>query len=161
MATSVVDATKSVTIGARRLECVRVFKANRKRVFDAWTRPEMIRQWFGPGGMWVPEIDADAKVDGKYNITLTGAMEPGGEERTGRVEGRYTRVEPYDVIAFTWSATWAPGEESEVTISLKDVNGGTEMTLVHDGFGTEGSRDGHAHGWSNGLEKLRKLVEAN
>ncbi len=157
MATSVVEMQK--TNEATRLEVVRVIKASRRRVFDAWTRPEMIRQWFGPGGMTVPEVTADARVDGTYGITTHGAMEPGGVEHTGRVEGRYTRVEPYELLAFTWSASWAPGEESLVTITLRDVEGGTEMTLVHEGFTTEGSRDGHGKGWSSGLTKLQQLLE--
>jgi len=159
MATSVVEMQK--TNEATRLEIVRVIKASKQRVFDAWTRPEMIRQWFGPGGMTVPEVMADARVDGNYGITVHGAREPGGEEHTGRVEGRYTRVEPYDLLAFTWKANWSAGEESLVTITLRDVVGGTEMTLLHEGFQTEGSRAGHSKGWTGGIDKLQELLEKN
>jgi uncharacterized protein YndB with AHSA1/START domain len=144
-----------------KLELTRVIKASRQRVFDAWTRPEMIRQWFGPGRMTVPETETDARVDGAYSITMRGAMEPGGVENTGHVTGRYIRVEPYDLLAFTWTANWAPGEESLVTITLRDVEGGTEMKLVHEGFATEESQKGHTRGWTSGLEKLQQLVESN
>jgi uncharacterized protein YndB with AHSA1/START domain len=161
MATSMVENHSTEKVGNLKVEVTRVIKATRKRVFDAWTRPEMIRQWFGPGGMKVPEAEADARVDGAYCITMHGAMEPGGAEHTGRVTGTYTRVEPYDALAFTWSANWAPGEESLVTITLRDVAGGTEMKLVHEGFATEESRNGHMRGWTGGIDKLQQLVESN
>ena len=159
MATSVTEMKQDVKSEKGRLEIVRVIKASRQRVFDAWTRPEMIRQWFGPGGMTAPEATADAQVNGEYRITMQGSPAPGVEERTARVSGRYTRVEPYDVVAFTWKPEWAEGEESRVTITLKDVQGGTEMKLVHEGFITDASRDGHAHGWSSSFEKLQRLLE--
>jgi uncharacterized protein YndB with AHSA1/START domain len=111
--------------------------------------------------MKVTEAEADSRVDGTYGITIHGAMEPGGAEHTGRVTGTYTRVEPYDLVAFTWSANWAPGEESLVTIHLRDVAGGTEMKLVHEGFVTEESRNGHMRGWTGGVDKLQQLLESN
>ena len=161
MATSVVDMKTADEKQGRRVEIVRVIKASRQRVFDALTRPEIIQQWFGPETMTVPDAGADARVDGKYHITMQGSPAPGAEERTARVEGRYTLVDPYDAIAFTWIATWAPGEESLVTITLRDVEGGTEMKLVHEGFASDGSRDGHSKGWSGGLDKLQRLLEKN
>ena len=160
MASSVVDMQKKdVADKGLKLEIVRVIKASRQRVFDAWTRPEMIRAWFGPGGMAIQETVADSKVDGQYRIVMHGSMEPAGEVHTSRVEGRYVRVEPYDLLAFTWKADFDPGEETLVTVTLKDVEGGTEMTLRHEGFAAAAMRDGHSHGWSAAFEKFVPFVE--
>jgi uncharacterized protein YndB with AHSA1/START domain len=46
-----------------------------------------------------------------------------------------------------------------VTITLKDVAGGTEMTLTQEGFALESSREGYTRGWSSSLEKLTRLLE--
>ena len=159
MAVTVAATNQEVKVGTGRIEIVRVIRASRQRVFDAWTRPEMIRQWFGAGTMKVVELDADAQVDGGYSITAVGSPAPGVEEKTSKVSGRYTRVEPYDVLAFTWNANFAPGEESLVTLSFRDVAGGTEMTLLQEGFTQESTRDSHIHGWTSALDKLQRLVE--
>jgi hypothetical protein len=48
-----------------------------------------------------------------------------------------------------------------VTIELKDVDGGTEMRLVHEGFLTEMSCTNHGMGWNVALEKMVRLLESN
>src|ERR1700738_3199988 len=87
--------------GSLKLELTRVIKANRQRVFDAWTRPEMIRQWFGAEGKMVAEVSADAKVGGAYGIAMTGNCDAeegkAGEidmRRDSAVSGRYIKVDP-------------------------------------------------------------------
>lgn len=149
------------------LTMTRVIKAPRERVFAAWTRPEMIRQWFGPETREVMDVKAEGHVGGAYSITM-------GPDRTLKkvdedcltdpgaaiaVRGEYVEVSPYDRVSFTWRADWAPGEESLVTISLRDVVEGTELKLEHTRFSTEQSKTGHENGWGRGLEKLAKLLE--
>jgi uncharacterized protein YndB with AHSA1/START domain len=63
-----------------------------------------------------------------------------------------------ELLQFTWTPNWNPGEESLVTISLKDVEGGTELTLLHERFLSEGSRNGHTKGWAGSLDKLDTLA---
>ena len=140
-----------------RLELTRVIKAPRARVFDAWTRPEMIRQWFGPEGMKPAEVETDPKVDGSYMIAMESCAEPG---RHSKATGRYTKVNPYDLLQFTWDASWAPGEESLVTIHFRDMDGGTEIKLIHDRFNTKESRDGHNKGWTGILDPLVEVLAA-
>ena len=74
--------------------------------------------------------------------------------------GSYTKVNPYDLLQFTWAAAWAPEEVSLVTIHLRDVDGGTEVRLVHERFGSESSCKGHTQGWIGALVKLAKVLEA-
>jgi uncharacterized protein YndB with AHSA1/START domain len=157
--TNAVMGNQTETKQTHRLEIVRMIKASKQRVFDAWIRPQNIRQWFSPGSMVVQEANLDARVDGNYKITSHGSPMPGVEERTAKMHGRYLRVEPYDLLSFTWSANFAPGEECVVTITLKDVAGGTEMTLTQEGFALESSREGYTRGWSSSLEKLTRLLE--
>jgi uncharacterized protein YndB with AHSA1/START domain len=149
-----------------RLEITRVIKASRQRVFDAWTRPEMIRQWFGPNGKNVADTAIDARKNGEYMIAMkAGACEdmPPVEgvdlSQPSVVTGRFTRVEPYEVLAFTWKGNWNAEEETLVTIELRDVEGGTELKLTQAPFLTEQSRDGHNAGWNSSLPNLQQLLE--
>jgi uncharacterized protein YndB with AHSA1/START domain len=144
-----------------KLEITRVIKASRQQVFDAWTRPETIRRWFTPGTFRMAEAQIDARVNGQYRFAMDQACEgnqpnPGGSV----VTGRYVRVNPYHVLAFTWKNSWATDEESLVTIELRDVDGGTEMKLTHERFLTAYSRDRHTTGWESVTTKLQEFFAA-
>ncbi|HWZ53089.1 MAG TPA: SRPBCC domain-containing protein [Granulicella sp.] len=147
-----------------KLELKRVIRASRQRVFDAWTRPEFIRQWFAPGTMSMANAEIDLGVGGGYHFQMNpptgGGEEVGHASRGSRASGTYTRVEPYDVLAFTWCGDWDPGEETQVTITFKDVEGGTELTLLHQRFQSEVSCGKHTQGWTSTLEKLQRFAEA-
>jgi len=95
-------------------------------------------------------------------IEMTGPScsdEGGADEiRTWRVTGRYVKVEPYDLLAFTWS--WGPVDETLVTVALRDVDGGTEIKLTHERLQTEALRDLHQHGWEISLDNLVRFAEA-
>jgi uncharacterized protein YndB with AHSA1/START domain len=147
-----------------KLEAKRVIRASRQRVFDAWCRPDFIRQWFAPGTMSVAHAEVDLRVGGGYQFQMNppaaGDEEVGHASRGSRVSGTYTRVEPYDLLAFTWRGDWDPDEETQVTITFKDVDGGTELTLLHERFQNEVSCGKHRAGWTSTLEKLQRFAEA-
>jgi uncharacterized protein YndB with AHSA1/START domain len=146
---------------ALSLEITRVIAAPRPRVFEAWTRPEIIRQWFGPGNMCVPSVETDPVAGGAYAIHMQGTLEESEVQRPSdsknfhaKVHGAYTKVSPFDLLQFTWMAEWSPGEQSLVTVHFRDVEGGTELRLVHEQFETENSRDGHVRGWNGAFDKM-------
>jgi uncharacterized protein YndB with AHSA1/START domain len=150
-----------------KLEITRVIKAPRAKVFDAWIRPETIRQWFGTAKTTTLQPETNPVIDGRYKIEMQGIC-PDAEasrphesvnHKTG-VTGTYTKVSPYDLLQFTWAAQWAPDEISLVTLHFRDVDGGTELKLIHDRFSSEASRDGHRTGWTEAMDKMVALLEA-
>ena len=143
-----------------KLEIRRVIRASRQRVFEAWTRSEEIRKWLGPGMISVSDVQMDARLNGGYRIEMKGSVDGNPElsERRVPVEGVYTEVKPNELIQFTWKPGWHPGEESLVTVRLRDVEGGTELLLTHERFADEQSREGHAKGWNDTLAKLEREV---
>lgn len=144
----------------------RVIRAPRERVYQAWTTPETLEKWFGPAGRHCPSASLDVRVGGAYRIEVVpDDLPPGTEgedcaERRTAAVGSYTQVVPNELLQFTWSADWNPGEQSLVTVSLKDVPGGTEVTILHENFNNEASRDGHNQGWIGCLDKLAGMLEA-
>ncbi len=157
--TNVADWANAQCTGRElKVELVRVIKASKQRVFDAWTRPQIVRQWFIAGTVKLADASIDLRKDGAWRMESIGSCQPG--EGSNVVSGRYLRVEPYDLLSFTWDNAHFPGEESVVTIRLKDVDGGTEMTLIHERFLTEASRADHARGWESVIGNLEMFFAA-
>ena len=69
------------------------------------------------------------------------------------------KVEPHDLLVFTWSGDWNPAEETLVTVALRDVEGGTEIKLSHERFATAASHAAHEQGWTGPLDKLARFAE--
>jgi uncharacterized protein YndB with AHSA1/START domain len=134
----------------------RRLKAPPAKVFAAWTDPEKIKRWMGPGEILAVRVEADARVGGRYRIEM---RRPSGE--THNVGGLYREIVPNEKLVFTWCWDPAPGDvphESLVTVLLKADEGGTLLTLVHEQLFDEESRVGHESGWKGALDKLEKLV---
>ena len=51
----------------------RTFNAPRDRVFDAWTRADLIRGWFGPPGTTVLDAVFEAREGGRYRIAMSSS----------------------------------------------------------------------------------------
>jgi uncharacterized protein YndB with AHSA1/START domain len=157
-------ATLDAASDSLKVHVSRVLRAKRDRVFDAWTKPEQMRQWMGPVGWQVPELEADARVGGKYKIVYRGTpapteREPNPQERTGACRGEYLELTPPELIRYTWVADWAPGEDTVVTIKLSEAEGGTLLELTQETFKKAEMAAMHKTGWSGTLGKLAKFVE--
>ena len=144
--------TENVTLTIRKF-----IKAPRQRVFDAWTRHELMKQWYAPGAMVVPSASSDVKVGGAYSVEMKGDM--GGKLVSPSVGGTYVKIIPNEVISFTWSWVGDPAPETLVTVTFKDSNGGTEVTLTHERFPSAEAKTKHEHGWVGCLENLAKFLE--
>ena len=131
------------------LTLVRRIKAPPAKVYAAWTRPEAIAGWFGPANSEVVSAEADARVGGRYRILMRTAD---GERHD--VSGVYREVEPDRKLVFSWAWITTPERESLVTVSLRPIGDGTELTLLHEQFFDKAARDGHRKGWSELLDRL-------
>ncbi len=86
---------------------------------------------------------------------FTIAMQDSNDaSRSASAHGVYLKLVQNELIQFSWSGNCDASETSLVTVSLREVEGGTELTLRHERFSTELSRDRHQQGWSNALDKL-------
>ena len=130
-------------------------------MFDALKRAGIIRLWFAPSDRTMGQVRNQPKVDGAHLTTLGpgGELNPPERRHPISVSGRYTKVQPYDLLQFTWRGSWQPEEESLVSFTLKDFDGGTELTLVHEGLVREGSLATAARGWTSGLDKLVNISQ--
>ena len=134
------------------LTLTRLYDAPRELVFRCWTEPEHLRRWCAPHGFTIPESEGELRPGGAWRATMRA---PDGTEH--RLTGVYREIVPPERLVFShaWlDADGQAGVETVVTMTLEDRGGRTFLTLVQSGFESAASRDGHAGGWGETLERL-------
>jgi uncharacterized protein YndB with AHSA1/START domain len=131
----------------------RRFKASPAQLFQAWTQPEKMIQWWGAyDGGKPPIAETDLKIGGRFRVQF---WTPNGEHHS--VSGLYREVVPDRKLVFSWAWQSTPERESQVTVDLKPEGDGTILTLTHEQFFNEKARDDHSVGWNRGLDMLERL----
>jgi uncharacterized protein YndB with AHSA1/START domain len=136
----------------RELDIVRVFDAPRQLVWDAWTDPDQIAQWWGPAGMHTPResVELDVRPGGVFRITMvqsaTGAEFPS--------DMRFTQVVEPELLAYAWEEQRGIGGGSG-TITFKDLGGAkTEMTNHFAGYTNDVVQGFMVQGTNEQFDKL-------
>jgi uncharacterized protein YndB with AHSA1/START domain len=142
------------------LHLKRFFAAPRQLVFDAWTKPEMLREWWGPKNFTNPRCEFDARSGGAIRIDMRapdGTIYP--------MSGKVVEFYPPYRFHFTASALDAEGSalfENWNSVFFEEVEGGTQVTLdVHVMTMTDVAPQylkGMRQGWSMSLDKLTDLL---
>ncbi|MGA8431903.1 MAG: SRPBCC family protein [Candidatus Sulfotelmatobacter sp.] len=112
--------------GDREILVTRAFDAPRSLVFDAYTKPELVRRWLlGPDGWSMPVCEIDLRTGGKYRYVWKN-NETGHEMGMG---GVYREIIPGERIVATekFDEAWYPGE-AVGTIVLTERAGKTTLT---------------------------------
>jgi uncharacterized protein YndB with AHSA1/START domain len=127
----------------------RVVSAPRAEVYRAWTDPERLAEWFGPGAFTVASAEVDLRPGGAYRIVFLG--HPSGPVT---LVGAYREIEPPSRLVFTWSwrHSWPDQPESLVTVELADLGERTLVAVTHARFGADEAA--YRGGWESGLDKL-------
>jgi uncharacterized protein YndB with AHSA1/START domain len=133
----------------------RRFRAPPAKVFSAWTDPEKVKRWMGPGEVKVLQVESNPRTGGRYRWLM---QSPDGEKH--EVSGVYREVIPNQKLVFTWAWKSTPERESLVTVEIKPDGTGSLMTLTHEQFFDDEARDRHQHGWNGAMDKLEKYLAA-
>ena len=131
------------------LTLVKWMKAPPTRVWEAWTKPDVMMMWFGPHHTKAEEAEADLRLGGRFRVAI--------RENTGErheVQGQYTEIEPVTRLVFDWNWVSTPERVSRVTVVLRPIAEGTEVTLTHDRFADAETATRHRRGWTESLERL-------
>ena len=128
-----------------------------QKVWRAWTDPQAVAKWWGPGpGEPVSLAELDVRVGGRFRIVFGG---PDGKAH--ECAGIYKEVVPNRKLVFTWS--WpnsTPERISVVTIEFVRSGTGTDLQFRHEQLFDEKVRDDHKRGWSGTLDKLGEFLTA-
>lgn len=139
----------------------RPFDAPRERVWEAWTDPEHVEQWWGPEGFTVPHCEMDVRPGGTFRIDMQapdGTIYP----NTGEF---HEVVEPERLAVTSRAFEDADGNaqlEVRQTVTFADRDGTTELTLEADVRRATpevaDALNGMEQGWSQSLDKLADFV---
>lgn len=148
---------KVTTPSDREIVLTRVFDAPRELVFDAFTKPELLRRWFGPRGWSLVVCDVDLRAGGAWRFVLRG---PDGTEMGMR--GVYREIMPPERSVHMESFDDFPGVESQVTTVLAERAGKTTLTATVL-YPSREVRDiviksGMEHGAAETYDKLAELL---
>ena len=111
----------------RELTVIRMFNAPARIVFDAWTKPELLKRWWAPKsfGVTLFECEQDVRVGGVYRFAF------GRDPRDPEVfSGRYLEADPPSRLVLTQLYERMPDlGEVVVTIAFDESASGTRVTL--------------------------------
>lgn len=137
----------------------RVFDAPRRLVFDAWTKPELLKRWLGIQNGWTMAVcEVDLRVGGSYRYVWRGLdraeMGMGGVYREIVRPERVVSTEQFD-------QAWYPGEALDM-LDLAEHDGKTTCTTTVR-YASREVRDevlksGMASGIEAGYDKLDEVL---
>jgi uncharacterized protein YndB with AHSA1/START domain len=136
------------------IEITRVFAAPARLVYEAWTTPEHIRQWYGRRGDELVVCEMDSRVGGAWRFVLRG---PDGDEHG--FHGVVLELVPNERIVSTEVYEGFPDAEAVNTLTLEKKDGETTLTVVVR-HATQQHRDGHiASGMEGGMQQTLDRLE--
>ena len=137
----------------RELVIARTFNAPARIVFEAWTKPELLKRWWAPKstGVSLLTCEADVRVGGTYRLEFGhGASKPMA------FFGRYIEVTPYSRLVWT-------NDESEggaVTTVTFEEKGGKTLLVLHELYPSKEALDRSIAGMEGGMpESFEQLDE--
>lgn len=153
---------KVETRGDREIVMTRVFDAPRLLVFEALTKPELLKRWFGPHGWTLTECEVDLRVGGAWRFFSVGP-----KDRTMGMRGVYREIVRPERIQYTESFDdWAEQGSAIVTTTLLEHAGKTTLTCVslapsrevRDAVIESGMEHGAAETYDRLADTLRSLA---
>ena len=142
----------------RELVVTRTFKAPAHRVFEAWTKPELLKQWWIPKsfGLSFLSCEIDARTGGTYRFVF---RHPSSEQPMAFF-GRYIEVIPDARLVWT---NEEGGDAGTVTTVTFEQRGDETLFVLHDLYPSKEALDeaiasGSTNGFSETFEQLDALL---
>jgi uncharacterized protein YndB with AHSA1/START domain len=138
----------------REVVVTRTFNAPARIVFEAWTKPELFKQWWVPKsmGMFLRSCEMDVRVGGGYRLVF-------GHDVSNPDEffGRYVEVTPHSRLVWTNDEGGDGGSVTTVTFEEKD---GQTLLVLHELYPSKEALDAAGTGAADALvETFEQLDE--
>jgi uncharacterized protein YndB with AHSA1/START domain len=134
----------------------RVLATTPEKLYRAFLEPDAVAKWLPPNGFACTVHHLEARVGGTHKMSFRNFTTGNGHS----FGGRYLELVPNERLRYTdsFDDPNLPGEMT-VTVDLKNVPVGTELTIVQDGVPDAIPVEACYIGWQQSLENLAKLVE--
>ena len=134
----------------------RVLPTRPDKVYRAFIEPDALAKWLPPDGYACTVHHLDATVGGSYRMSFRNFT----TSQSHSFGGEYVELVPNQRLRYTdrFDDPNLSGE-IQVTVTLKPVSVGTELTIVQEGVPDVIPLEACYLGWQNSLQNLAKLVE--
>ena len=134
----------------------RVIATKPEKVYRAFIEPDAVASWLPPFGFLCTVHELDPREGGRHRMSFRNFTN--GESHS--FGGAYLKLVPGKTLVYTdtFDDKNLSGE-MKVTVTLKEVSVGTEMTVVQEGIPELIPTEACYLGWQDSLVKLAKLVE--
>jgi uncharacterized protein YndB with AHSA1/START domain len=137
-----------------QIQITREFAAPRDLVYQAWTRPDLIKRWWSANRGQVTLAEVDLRVGGRWRFVMVadGGFEVG-------FHGEYLELIDNERIVSTEVFEGMPEGEAVNTMTFTEANGRTTMTILVQ-HSTQEHRDAHINsGMEAGMQEAMDLLE--
>jgi len=139
----------------REFVVTRTFNGPARLVFEAWTKPELLKQWWAPKSIGVPLLscEADVRVGGRYRFVF-------GHDASNATAffGKYLEVTPHSRLV--WTNEEGDGGEAVTTVTFEEKGGKTLLVLreIHPSKEAVDGAIGFGEGLRETFEQLDELL---
>ncbi len=156
-ATPMKNRTTVERTSEREVVVTRTFNGPARIVFEAWTRPELFKQWWVPKsmGMFLRSCEMDVRVGGRYRLVF-------GDDGENPAEffGRYLEVTPHSRLVWTNDEA---GDSGSVTTVTFEEQGGKTLLVLHELYPSKEALDAAGTGAADAMpetfEQLDELLD--
>ena len=149
-------AATAAETGSIVLRLERRFSAPPDRVFDAWTTPETLKQWWCPPGWELARVEVDLRVNGPYYLGMR-RLDDGS---MAAVQGVFVEIRRPERLVYTWrwiGALETMGE-TRVTVEFFDKRGHTLLILTHEKLPDVTRWHRHRAGWIAACDRMERIL---
>jgi uncharacterized protein YndB with AHSA1/START domain len=154
------DSFNIRTPSNREIQVSRDFDAPRSLVFDAFTKPELVRRWLlGPPGWTMPVCEIDLRAGGSYRYVWRSEK----DEALMGISGVFRQVKPVELLVATerFDDAWYAGEALDTTV-FEERRGitRTTITILYESQEARDTarRSGMEHGMAASYDRLETLL---
>lgn len=153
------SGTANEPASEREVTITRVFDAPASVLFEAYSKPEHIKRWFGPKGWPVTLCEMDFRVGGRFRFAMTG---PSGRQNTP-FGGEYLEIVPDRKIVYDNGFETKGAGRMVVTVTFDELDGGQTRLTIHTLFESIAMRNSHMsrgfeQGTNSGLDQLAECA---
>jgi uncharacterized protein YndB with AHSA1/START domain len=141
----------------RELVITRTFNGPARLVFDAWTKPELLRRWWVPksSGLTLLSCETDVRVGGRYRLVFVY-----GDSKPMEFFGKYIEVTPHARLVWT---NEEGDEGGQITTLTFEERGGKTLLVMHELYPSKAALDdaiasGSTGGMPETFEQLAELL---
>lgn len=134
------------------------FPVSPERLYQAWTNPEDLKQWWHPMGNKLVSVENDLRQGGNVRYTFN----TGSSSEDIEITGTYDQVQPNKALDYSW--IWQLPHQPigngdyKLHIRFEPAGEGSRIDVQQENFGSEEAVQPHREGWERSLDDLKSYL---